>query len=662
MASVQDAPSLVENPRAYPLRGIEDKTVNVTFPDGSTREFESGTTLEGIAKSLKGRLSRDALAAQVNGRLMDLGIPLEEDASIRFLTFDDPEGEEVFRHSASHLMAQAVKRLFPGTRLAIGPAIENGFYYDFDAPEAFSEDTLEQIENEMEKIVKERIPVVRDVLSKNEAAKLFRERGENYKVEMIEALEDDTVTIYRQGDFVDMCRGPHVPDTGYIKFNKLLSIAGAYWKGDEHNKMLQRIYGTSFPDKKSLKTHLFRLEEARKRDHRRLGKELELFSIEEEAGPGFVIYHPKGALIRTILEDFEKKEHLKRGYQIVVGPQLLKVDLWKKSGHFDHYRENMYFTEVEDTQYGIKPMNCLAHMLIYRSRIRSYRELPIRYFELGTVYRHEKSGVLHGLLRLRGFTQDDAHILCTPEQLNSEIRGVISFVKDVMAVFNFEYEMEISTRPQNSIGTDQDWERATGALMTALDDEGIPYQINQGDGAFYGPKIDVKLRDAIGRMWQCATIQCDFALPERFELEYVGTDGMRHRPIMLHRVILGSIDRFLGVLIEHFAGAFPAWLSPVQVKLLTITDSSVNYAESVSKRLIQEGIRIETDFRNEKIGFKIRESRLEKVPYMLIIGEREAETGAVAVRHREDGDRGALPLDDFIDQVRDEFSAPVLSG
>ena len=493
--------------------------MKITFPDGASKEFENGATLTGIAASLGGRLAKAALAAEVNGRLMDLGHSLDEDASIRFLTFEDPEGKEVFRHSASHIMAQAVKRLFPETKLAIGPAVENGYYYDFDTTETLHEEELARIEEEMALIVKEKLPLVREVLTKNEAVALFRERGEIYKVEMIEALEDDTVSIYRQGDFVDMCRGPHIPDTGYIKFNKLLSIAGAYWRGDEHNKMLQRIYGTAFPDKKLLKAHLYRLEEARKRDHRRLGKELELFSIVEEAGPGFAIYHPKGALIRTILEDFERREHLKRGYQIVMGPQLLKVDLWKKSGHFDHYRENMYFTEVDKTQYGIKPMNCLAHMLIYKSRIRSYRDLPIRYFELGTVYRHEQSGVLHGLFRLRGFTQDDAHILCTPEQLNSEIRGVVSFVKDVMAVFGFEYEMEISTRPENSIGTDGDWERATGALMEALDDDGIPYVVNEGDGAFYGPKIDVKLRDAIGRMWQCATIQCDFALPDRFELE-----------------------------------------------------------------------------------------------------------------------------------------------
>jgi threonyl-tRNA synthetase len=424
--------------------------------------------------------------------------------------------------------------------------------------------------------------------------------------------------------------------------------------------MLQRLYGTSWFDKKDLKIYLDRLEEARKRDHRKLGRELDLFSIEEEAGPGLVIYHPKGALVRTLIEDLEKKEHFRRGYQIVMGPQLLKVDLWKKSGHWDNYRENMYFTEVEGAQYGMKPMNCVAHMLIYKSSIRSYRDLPLRYFELGTVHRHEKSGVLHGLLRVRGFTQDDAHILCTPEQLNSEIRGVISFVRDMMGVFGFEYEMEISTRPEKSIGSKEDWESATKALMEALEDENIAYKINEGDGAFYGPKIDVILKDAIGRMWQCATVQCDFALPERFELEFVGADGERHRPIMLHRVILGSIDRFLGVLIEHFAGAFPAWLSPVQVKILTITDRSANYARSVAGRLREEGFRVESDLRNEKIGYKIREARLEKVPYMLILGDKEADTGTVAVRHREDGDRGTVSLEKFVEGVKDQMMPPVI--
>jgi len=634
--------------------------LKITFPDGSSRAYEAGTTLAQVAESIGRNLAKASLAAEVNGSLKDMSTPLEEASQVRFLTFNDEEGVDIFRHSSSHVMAQAVKRLYPNVKLAIGPPIQDGFYYDIDLPESINEEDLKRIEKEMDRIVAEKVPFTREVLSREEGIKLFEELGEEYKVELIKEIEDDTVSVYRQGDFVDMCRGPHVPDTGYVKAFKLLHTAGAYWRGDEHKKMLQRLYGTSWADKKDLQAYLERLEEARKRDHRKLGRELELFSIEEEAGPGLVIYHPKGALVRTLIEDLEKKEHLRRGYQIVMGPQLLKVDLWKKSGHWDNYRENMYFTEVEGAQYGLKPMNCVAHMLIYKSSIRSYRDLPIRYFELGTVHRHEKSGVLHGLLRVRGFTQDDAHILCTPEQLNSEIRGVINFVRDMMGVFGFEYEMEISTRPEKSIGSEEDWERATKALMEALDDEGISYKINEGDGAFYGPKIDVILKDAIGRMWQCATVQCDFALPERFELEFVGADGERHRPIMLHRVILGSIDRFLGVLIEHFAGAFPAWLSPVQVKILTITDRSATYARSVAGRLKQEGFRVESDLRNEKIGYKIREARMEKVPYMLILGDQEADTGTVALRDREDGDRGTVSLEDFVELVRDQMSPPAI--
>ena len=632
--------------------------MDITFPDGSSQEYPDGTTLGQIARSLGGKVAAEALAAKVNGNLLDLDTPLHEDTSVRFLTFSDEAGLDIFRHSSSHVMAQAVKRLYPQAKFAIGPPIEDGFYYDIDLPERITEEDLKTIEEEMGRVVGEKIPFERDVLSREKALELFRGLGEDYKLELIQDLGDGNVSVYRQGDFVDLCRGPHVPNTGYIKSFKLLTVAGAYWRGDEHNKMLQRIYGTSWFDRKDLQAYLKRLEEAKKRDHRRLGKELDLFSILEEAGPGLVIYHPKGALVRTILEDFEKTEHLKRGYQIVMGPQMLKADLWKQSGHWDNYRENMYFTEIEGVQYGIKPMNCLAHMLIYKSAIRSYRDLPLRYFELGTVHRHEKSGVLHGLLRVRGFTQDDAHILCTPDQVNAEIRGVISFVRDVMKVFGFEYEMEISTRPEQYIGSPEDWDSATQALMKALQDEDIPYEVNEGDGAFYGPKIDVKLRDAIGRMWQCATVQCDFALPERFDLEYVGADGEKHRPIMLHRVILGSIDRFLGVLIEHFAGAFPAWLAPVQVKILTITDRSASYARSVAEALKKEGFRVETDLRNEKIGYKIREARLEKVPYMLIVGDREADTGSVSVRHREDGDRGSLSLDEFFQRVRAEMAPP----
>lgn len=634
--------------------------MKITFPDGSSREYEPGTTLAQVAESIGPKLAKASLAAEVNGSLVDMTTPLEEGAEVRFLTFDDEDGVDIFRHSSSHVMAQAVKRLYPNVKLAIGPPIQDGFYYDIDVPESINEEDLKRIEKEMDRIVDQKIPFTREVLTREKAIELFEQLGEGYKVELIREIEEDTVSVYRQGDFVDMCRGPHVPDTGYVKSFKLLHTAGAYWRGDENNKMLQRLYGTSWFDKKDLKIYLDRLEEARKRDHRKLGRELELFSIEEEAGPGLVIYHPKGAMLRMLIEDFEKKEHLRRGYQIVMGPQLLKVDLWKKSGHWDHYRESMYFTEVEGTQYGLKPMNCIAHMLIYKSSIRSYRDLPLRYFELGTVHRHEKSGVLHGLLRVREFTQDDAHILCTPQQLNSEIRGVITFVRDMMGVFGFEYKMEISTRPEKSIGSEEDWERATKALMEALDDEDIPYKIREGDGAFYGPKIDVIIKDAIGRMWQCATVQCDFALPERFELEFVGADGGRHRPIMLHRVILGSIDRFLGVLIEHFAGAFPAWLSPVQVKILTITDRSATYARSVAGRLREEGFRVESDLRNEKIGYKVREARLEKVPYMLILGDREADAGTVAVRHREDGDRGTVSLEEFVDGVRDQMVPPVI--
>jgi threonyl-tRNA synthetase len=636
------------------------RLLKITFPDGSSREYEAGTTLAQVAESIGPKLAKASLAGVVNGSLMDMTSPLEEEAKVRFLTFDDEDGVDIFRHSSSHVMAQAVKRLYPNAKLAIGPPIHHGFYYDIDVSESINEEDLKRIEKEMDKIVAQKIPFTREIMSREDAIGLFERLGEVYKVELIKEIEDNTVSVYRQGDFVDMCRGPHVPDTGYVKSYKLLHTAGAYWRGDEHKKMLQRLYGTSWFDKKDLKSYLDRLEEARKRDHRKLGRELDLFSIEEEAGPGLVIYHPKGALLRTLIEDLEKKEHLRRGYQIVMGPQLLKVDLWKKSGHWDNYRENMYFTEVEGAQYGIKPMNCVAHMLIYKSSIKSYRDLPLRYFELGTVHRHEKSGVLHGLLRVRGFTQDDAHILCTPQQLNSEIRGVITFVRDMMGVFGFEYEMEVSTRPEKYIGSEEDWEKATQALMEALNDEEIPYKINEGDGAFYGPKIDVILKDAIGRMWQCATIQCDFALPERFELEFVGADGERHRPIMLHRVILGSIDRFLGVLIEHFAGAFPAWMSPVQVKILTITDRSANYARSVAGRLREEGFRVESDLRNEKIGYKIRESRLEKVPYMLILGDKEADTGTVAVRHREDGDRGAVSLDEFVEGVRDQMAPPLI--
>jgi threonyl-tRNA synthetase len=478
--------------------------------------------------------------------------------------------------------------------------------------------------------------------------------GETYKVEHLEELPDH-VSLYRQGTFLDLCEGPHLPSTGRIKAFKLLNVSGTYWRGDARNQVLQRIYGTAFPEPEALEEYLHMLEEARKRDHRKLGRELDLFSIHEEAGPGLVIYHPKGAMLRTILEDFERKEHLKRGYQIVIGPQLLRLDLWKQSGHFENYRDKMYFTKVEDAEYGIKPMNCLAHMLIYKSQIRSYRDLPLRYFELGTVHRHEKSGELHGLLRVRGFTQDDAHILCRPDQLNDEICAIIDFVDDVMKIFGFEYEMELSTRPEKSIGADEDWERATNALLQALKAKNLSFEINEGEGAFYGPKIDVKLKDALKRSWQCATIQADFAMPERFDLTYVGSDGERHRPVMLHRVILGAMERFIGVLIEHYAGAFPVWLAPVQAILLTVTERHIPYAERVYQQLIQKGIRVERDFRNEKLGFKIREAQIQKIPYMLVIGDREEKEETISPRCRSGEVLKGMRIGDFVKQVKSEY-------
>ncbi|RLB76671.1 MAG: threonine--tRNA ligase, partial [Deltaproteobacteria bacterium] len=493
--------------------------------------------------------------------------------------------------------------------------------------------------------------------SRSDAIELFRGLGENYKVELIEDLDAEQVSLYRQGDFVDLCRGPHVPRTGFLKVFKLTSLAGAYWRGNENNAMLQRIYATAFQNKKELKAHLHRLEEARKRDHRKLGRELDLFSFSEEAGAGLVLWHPKGAMLRAIIEDFERKEHLKRGYELVVGPQILKTELWKMSGHYEHYRENMYFTEVDEQGYGIKPMNCLAHMLIYKSKPRSYRNLPIRYFELGTVHRHEKSGVLHGLLRVRGFTQDDAHIICRPDQIDAEVKGVMNFVQDVARIFGFEYVMELSTRPEKSIGSDADWDQATNALQSALEDSGQPFEFNHGDGAFYGPKIDVKLKDSLDREWQCATIQCDFTLPERFDLTYVGADGEKHRPVMLHRVIVGSIERFIGILIEHYAGSFPLWLSPVQAVVLNVTDNQAVYAQQVFEQLREAGVRVELDIRNEKLGFKIREAQMAKIPYMLVIGDREMESQTVAPRFRDGKSLETVSVPGFINMVQTETAA-----
>ncbi len=620
------------------------------MPDGVKRPIPKGTKLQELAD----QWDKEAIAAQVDGAFFDLSRTVEKDAAISFISIHSKKGLEILRHSASHVMAQAVKELFQTVKLTFGPYTENGFYYDFDYDRTFTTQDLEMIEKRMAEIVAKDEPFIRREVSKEEAIKKFQGIGEVYKVEHLEELPD-RVSLYRQGSFLDLCEGPHIPSTGRIKAFRLLNVSGTYWRGDVRNRVLQRIYGTAFPSSQALEEFLHMLEEARKRDHRKLGRELDLFSLSEEAGPGLVIYHPKGAMLRTILEDFEKKEHLKRGYQIVMGPQLLRLELWKQSGHLENYRDKMYFTKVEDAEYGIKPMNCLAHMLIYKSQIRSYRDLPIRYFELGTVYRHEKSGELHGLLRVRGFTQDDAHILCRPDQLNDEICAIIEFVDDVMKIFGFEFEMELSTRPEKSIGADEDWERATQALMNALKTKNLPYDVNEGEGAFYGPKIDVKLKDALNRRWQCATIQVDFAMPERFDLTYVGSDGERHRPVMLHRVILGAMERFIGVLIEHYAGAFPVWLAPTQAILVTVTDRQIPYAEGVYKQLIQKGVRVEKDFRNEKLGFKIREAQVQKIPYMLVIGDREVKEGTMSPRKRSGDTLKSMSVEDFVKQIESEY-------
>ena len=635
----------------------ETKRVTVTFSDGRTATCPQGTLISAVngARADDGSLP---IAAVVNGTPVDLSTPVVDDVMLEYIYPDSPRGEEIIRHSTSHIMAQAVQELYPGAKITIGPSIENGFYYDFDYERPFTPEDLEKIEGRMREIIAANRPISRAVLPKEEAIKLYKERNEPYKIGIIGEIEEDHVTVYSQGSFTDLCRGPHLPSTGMVRAFKLTSVAGAYWRGNEKNKMLQRIYGTAFATREKLENHLTFLEEARKRDHRKLGKELDLFSIHDEVGAGLIIYHPKGALLRRILEDFEVREHLKRGYQLVKGPQILKVDMWRKSGHLDNYRDYMYFTEVEGQKYGLKPMNCLSHMLIYGSKIRSYRDLPLRYFELGTVHRHERAGVLHGLPRVREFTQDDAHILCTPDQLDEEIKGIIDFISQVMKIFNFEFEMELSTRPAKSIGSDADWNRATEALTRVLQQNRLPFRIHKGEGAFYGPKIDVTLKDVLDRKWQCATIQCDFSLPERFDLSYMGPDGGRHRPVMLHRVILGSLERFLGVLIEHYAGAFPTWLAPVQAIVLTITEKHNDFAEEVFKRLLAGGIRVEKDLRNESLKLKIREAQMQKIPYMLVIGDKEATGGGVSPRTRSGQDLKFMPLDDFMTLIAQEARFP----
>ncbi len=630
-------------------------SIKISLKGDGEKIFQEPVLAKDVFKEFELKRKEDIVAVKINGSLKDLSFKIEESSEIEPVYIDSKEGIEILRHSTAHVMAAAVRRLFPGVKIAIGPATEDGFYYDFDYERPFREEDLKKIEEEMKKIIEENQTFIRKEMDKEEAIKFFESQGEKYKVEILKEIPEEKVSVYQNGEFIDLCRGPHIPSTGMIKAFALTKVAGAYWKGDERNPMLSRIYGTAFPDKKSLEEYLQRLEEAKKRNHVQLGQRLKLFSMHEEIGAGLILWHPNGALLRYILETFEVEEHLKRGYELVRGPEILRAELWERSGHMENYRENMYFTKVDDQLYGIKPMNCISHILIYASELRSYRDLPKRYFELGTVHRHERSGVLHGLLRVREFTQDDAHIFCTPEQLNDEIKGVLSFVQDMMKIFGFQYELELSTRPEKSIGSDEDWERATGALVRAMEELGLSYDINEGEGAFYGPKIDVKLQDALGRKWQCATIQCDFALPERFNLYYIGKDGEKHRPAMIHRVVLGAIERFIGILIEHYGGAFPVWLSPVQAIVLTVTDRNIPFGKEVLESLVRNGIRAKGDFRNEKLGYKVREAQLQKIPYMLIIGDRECEKKKVTPRLRTGENLPSMSVEEFLRRIKEEI-------
>ncbi|WP_406676583.1 threonine--tRNA ligase [Moorella sp. ACPs] len=630
--------------------------MQVILPDGSVREYAAGTTAQEVARDISPKLAREALAARVNGEVWDLTRPLPEQCRLELLTFADEGGRLAYRHTAAHVLAQAVKHLFPGTRLGIGPAITDGFYYDFDSEHKFTPEDLNAIEAEMQRIIKADLPLERQEITREEALEIFRQLDEPYKIELINDLPEGVpISTYRQGDFIDLCAGPHLPSTGYLKAIKLTSLAGAYWRGSEANPMLQRIYGTAFPKAKDLEEYLHRLEEAKKRDHRRLGAQLGLFSLQEE-GPGFPFFHPKGMIIRNELEQFWREEHRRAGYLEIRTPVILNRSLWEQSGHWDHYRENMYFTRIDEADYAIKPMNCPGAILVYKSEQHSYRDLPLRLAELGLVHRHEKSGVLHGLMRVRAFTQDDAHIFMLPSQITAEIQGVIDLVDRFYSLFGFKYHIELSTRPDNAMGSDEIWETATGALRQALEARGMPYAVNEGDGAFYGPKIDFHLEDSLGRTWQCGTIQLDFLMPEKFDLHYIGEDGQKHRPVMIHRVVFGSIERFIGILIEHYGGAFPVWLAPVQVRVLPITDRHNDYAFKVRDELVRAGIRAEVNDRNDKIGYKIRAAQLEQIPYMLVVGDKEAAEGTVAVRERRAGDTGSVPLAAFIKRVTEEIA------
>ena len=628
--------------------------IKVKLIDGCMKEIEEGSNGYSLAASISKKLAKEAIAAKINGKLVDLNHGLKNDDKVEIITADSEDGIEIIRHSTAHVMAQAVKRIYGNVKLAIGPTIKNGFYYDFDLDISLTQDDLKKIEDEMNKIINEDLKFKRDDVSKEEALKIMSEKGEYYKVELINALdESEKISLYEQGDFTDLCRGPHIPSTKFIKAFKLTSVAGAYWRGSEKNKMLQRIYGVAFSSKKELEKYLNMIEEAKKREHRKLGRELKLFEIMDE-GPGFPFFLPKGVILKNILIDYWRKLHNEAGYVEIETPIMLNKELWIRSGHWDHYKENMYTSMIDNKEFALKPMNCPGGMLVYKSEGHSYRDLPLRVGELGRVHRHEISGALHGLMRVRAFTQDDAHIFMLPEQIKSEILGVIKLIDEVYDTLGFKYNVELSTRPEDSMGSDEEWNMAERSLKEALDEGGLDYKINEGDGAFYGPKIDFHIEDSLGRSWQCGTIQLDFQLPQRFELEYIGSDGEKHRPIVIHRVIFGSIERFIGILIEHFAGKFPVWISPIQVKVLPISDSFMEYGHEVIDKLRKYGIRCEIDNRSEKIGYKIREARNERVPYMIIVGEKEKNHGNISLRSRDMGEEATTSLEEFITRVLKE--------
>jgi threonyl-tRNA synthetase len=640
------------------------ETIHVSMQGGSSQVFPKGISAKAAIEKLNGNIPPDIFAVKANGVEKDLLASLEADVTLQPLTFDSPEGKEIYRHSSTHIMAQAVKECFPTAQLAIGPAIEEGFFYDFSFDRPFTPEDLEAIEKRAKAIISSNLTVTRLEMTKTDAIDYFRQRGEHYKVELLEGIPDDQVSLYQQGEFVDLCRGPHVPSTGHIKAFKILTSAGAYWRGDERNPMLQRLYGTSFPSEDALQAHLNNLEEIKRRDHRKLGKDLDLFSIQDETGPGLILWHPKGAQVRLLIENYWREQHLAHQYELVYSPHVARLDLWKTSGHVDFYKENMFTPmPVEASEYQLKPMNCPFHILVYKSHLRSYRDLPIRYGELGTVYRYERSGVLHGLMRVRGFTQDDAHLFCRPDQLAKEVQKVLKFVTSMLGTFGFtEHKMFLSTRPEKAVGTLDQWDQATRALEGALKDGGYSYQEDPGEGVFYGPKIDVKIQDALGRSWQCSTVQIDFNNPQQFGLTYVGEDGKPHQPIMIHRALLGSIERFFGILLEHYGGAFPVWLAPVQIMVLPISEKHQGYAQQIEKKLCEEGCRVALDLRNEKIGLKIREAEKAKVPFMIVVGDREAEAEKVSVRQRNGKNLGTMSAIDVVTLIRDDMPEGVRKG